>query len=134
MYWSPVERSIDQCLHLVYSQFNGKKLIGKKPVQLQQKLDYILRCHNEIPALINNKEHIANLVLITKPVAEKRNIFVHGLIEEWSSNQIKISKIKRDGEHLKEIFTINIQMLESNVSNLSELSNRWGAIVLLLQS
>jgi hypothetical protein len=128
MYWSPVERSIDQCVHLIYTQFDGKTILGKKPKHLDMKLKFIMDGYNKIPALGNNQKNISELISITKPVSEKRHIFVHGVIEEWSNNQITISKIKHDEQHLKEMFTVDILKIQSLVSNLSGLAKRWNAI------
>lgn len=133
IYWTPVERSIDQCVHLIHTHWGGDSICPKKPkISLVRKMEFLEKCHDKIPALKNNADHVKKLIEATEYVSEIRNVLVHGLIVSWTSNEIKIGKLKADDKFIVEIYAIDFAKIKSSVSILDGLASRWDIIAALL--
>ena len=126
MYWSPVERHIDQCVHFLYEKLSTSKKPTKKPTRLGPKLEFI-KCN--LSAEIVDQIKLELLVKMTKGTVQVRDVCVHGVINSYDENQIEIGKIDgtKDGHHI-ENFIIDRNRLESSAKALSVLQERWGAI------
>ena len=122
MYWTPVERFIDQCVHLLYE--NIQKSGGrKKPGSLGRKLEYITAhlSENIVP-----KDDLINIVSLTKSTVKIRDVFVHGVLESYDENEIVIGKIEgKKEEHHIEMFTVDLNRLNRSAQNLNNLVEIW---------
>ena len=129
IFWSPIERRIDQCVHLLYSNL-PKSSNKNKPGSLQRKLEFIT-CH--LPDNVANKDQILSLVKNTKNTVQIRDVCVHGVLESYDQHEMKISKIDgKKSEHATEIFTIDSKRLNISAQSLSNLSKDWELIVNML--
>lgn len=130
MFWSPIERQIDQCVHLLCKI----KPPQSKPLALNKKLKYI---NDNLPSDIAQKYDIKALIELTKSTVKIRDVCVHGVLESYDQNCIRIGKIdgKRQ-EPLIEIFTIDGNRLNKAAENLTVLAERWNIIAstLLIES
>lgn len=70
MYWSPVERHIDQCVHLLY-RHPATPRKGGKPTRLGNKLEFI---KSKMPAGIIDAQELDNLTKLTKNTVKIRDI------------------------------------------------------------
>jgi len=131
--WSPIERYIDQSVHIIYSYLGGKDICRKKPRMLTAKLEFLEKCHNQIDVLKVNYEHIKNLKLATLEVCQIRDVCVHGWVESWNNQQIQIGKYAKSEKHVKEIFTIDGNRLNNSTKNMATLSEKWLGIVSCLE-
>lgn len=123
MFWSPVERNIDQCTHIIYSVLGKKSGRNKKPLRLSEKIEFI---RENSPKNIFNSKSIEKLCESTLSTSKVRDIFVHGLIHEFNENEIKITKIDgKRSEHLIEIFTFDFARLEKSAYNLKLIQKEW---------
>jgi hypothetical protein len=127
--WSPIERYIDQSVHLIYTYLGGKEICKKKPRMLSAKLEFIEKCHKEIPALKVKQEHITALKSATLNVCQIRDVCVHGWIESWDNQQISIGKYAKSEKHIREIFTIDENRLNISAESMKYLSEKWFNIV-----
>ena len=124
MYWSPVERTIDQCVHLLHISNE------KKPLTLNRKLEFISK---KLSKDIASSDDLESLIKLTKTTVKIRDICVHGVLEFYDQDQIKISKVDgKKAEHVREIFTIDRNRLDKSAKNLTILSKEWKAIANIL--
>jgi len=121
LFWSPIERSIDQIVNTLY---NGH--IKKKPLTLNKKLKYIeLHISNDVFSV----NDLVNLINLTKETVKIRNVCVHGMLQEFDKDSIKISKVEgKSEEHLIEVFTIDRKRLDISANNMTLLSKKWGKL------
>jgi len=121
MYWSPVERCIDQCVY-----FLSEQCPSKKPLTLNRKLEFI---KNNLPITMIEQHHIDSLIKLTKSTVKIRDICVHGVLETYDKEQIQISKVNgKKEDYILEIFTIDYNRLDKSAKNLTMLVERWNAI------
>ena len=129
MYWSPAERFIDQIVHTLYKTNNSSSK-RKKPTRLGSKIEYIE--HNMPDGLICST-YLNKLGIRTKATAITRDIFVHGLIDSYSKDEIVITKVDgKDLEHVTEKFTYNFNKLNDAAMNIEIVRKEWAAIALKL--
>ena len=123
MYWSPVERHIDQCVHLLHI---GKSGNSRKPTRLGSKLEFV---EKNIPAGVIAPKDMEGLLKLTKTTVQIRDVCVHGVLNAYDEHRIEIGKIdSRSEKHLIEVFTIDRARLEKSATALSSLQAQWGAI------
>lgn len=123
MFWSPIERHIDQCVHLLHADMqnsSGKK----KPGNLSRKLDFIT-CH--IPDNVASKYQMLSLSKSTKSTVQIRDVCVHGVLESYNQNELRISKVngKKLG-YVTEIFTIDGERLNKSVKKSFNFNKKLG--------
>ncbi|HAS6906025.1 hypothetical protein [Vibrio parahaemolyticus] len=119
VFWSPVERYIDQCVSMLYEAGKCKK----KPLTLGHKLNYV---QPELTKLGFDPEDIESLVRLTKNTVQIRDICVHGVIDSFDCNELKIGKIQGKAEkHTIEMFTLTSQRLHLSATNLMRLNKYW---------
>jgi hypothetical protein len=125
MYWSPVERYIDQCVHVLHGQQATPKK-ANKPTRLGTKLDFI---KSNIPTVIIDVQELDRLITMTKTTVQIRDLCVHGMLKSYDQQKIEIGKVdSRRTEHLIEIFTIDRNRLDRSAKALSVLQQQWGSI------
>lgn len=125
MYWSPVERHIDQCVHLLHQQLITHKK-PKKPSRLGSKLDFI---KSNMPIGIIGTKELEKLTKLTKTTAKIRDVCVHGVLNSYDQEKIEIGKIDgRSVEHAIENFTIDRNRLDRSAKALSVLQHEWASI------
>ena len=125
LYWSPVERHIDQCVHFLHGQqaTTGK---GNKPTRLGTKLAFI---KSNIPTGIIDVQELETLMTLTKTTVQIRDVCVHGVLNSYDQQQIEIGKVDcRRNEHLIENITIDRNRLDRSAKALSVLQQQWGSI------
>lgn len=132
--WSPIERNIDQSVHIIYSYLGGKEIRKKKPRMLSDKLKFLEKCHSEFSYLNMNFCHIQNLKDKTLKVSKIRDICVHGWIEGCDNEKIHIGKYAKSEDHIKEIFTIDMKRLTDSANSMKALSEKWVQIVKELEN
>lgn len=124
LYWSPVERRIDQCVHLLQSALPTPR--KKKPTRLGSKLDFI---KDNMPLKIITPQELDSLTEQTKATVQIRDVCVHGVLKSFDVQTIEISKIDgRKDEHVIEVFTIDRDRLNRSADALSFLQEKWGAV------
>jgi|GEM_PF-4969257 len=124
LFWSPIERSIDQIVHALYKSQN--KSSKKKPLTLNRKLEYIKSC---IHADVVSENDLESLINLTKKIVQIRNVCAHGMLHEFDENSIKIGKVQgKSEEHLIEVFTIDRNRLDKSVNKMTILSQDWGKL------
>lgn len=127
MYWSPVERSIDQCVHFLYQENQTEK---SKPTRLNSKLEFIKK---HMPEIIIGSNALVELAISTKQTVQIRDVLVHGTINSYDQRKIKISKINgKTSDHLIEIFPIDRSRLDKSAQALSYLDENWGNLATAL--
>jgi hypothetical protein len=126
--WSPVERSIDQCVHIAFNKFGGNIILKNKPRALVAKLEFIEKCQSKIPELEIVFSDINKLKCDTSQASQIRDICVHGILVECNSNELKISKVAKSANHVLEIFTIDYPRMNKSLRNIQELASRWALI------
>lgn len=125
MYWSPVERYIDQCVHSLYLQLVTPKK-PKKPTRLGTKLDLI---RSNMPDGIIDAQELEKLTKLTKTTVQIRDVCVHGVLNSYDQEKIEIGKVNgKADEHLIENFTIDRARLDRSAKALSTLHQQWGSI------
>lgn len=126
LYWSPVERHINQCVHFLHGKLTTSKNQKKKPTRLGSKLDFI-KCN--MPPEIVGRKALELLVKLTKDTVQIRDLCVHGVLNSYDQGKIEIGKIDgtKDGHHI-ENFTIDRVRLERSAKALSEIQEHWGSI------
>lgn len=123
MFWSPVERQIDQCVHLLHKSSSK----SRKPTRLGGKLDFVHRA--QIPANIIGQQELEALIDSTKRTVQIRDVCVHGVLSAYDDEKMEIGKVKGTGdEHVIEVFTIDRARLNHSASALSGLSKQWGRL------
>ena len=126
MQWSPIERRIDQCVHLLYKSFVSLKPKGK-PLKLSNKLEYIKK---NIPSDIINSQSLESLIRQTLHTVQIRDVCVHGVLSSYDKNKVWIGKVNGKSEqHVIEVFTIDRERLERSAKNLNSLQREWGSMV-----
>ncbi|MEO7129248.1 MAG: hypothetical protein ABI040_10370 [Rhodoferax sp.] len=125
MYWSPVERHIDQCVHFLHGlQAQSKKTT--KPTRLGSKLDFIKR---NLPIGIIDVQELEILMMLTKDTVRIRDVCVHGVLNSYDQQKIEIGKVDgREGKYLIENFTIDRNRLDRSAQALSALQMQWDSI------
>ncbi len=114
MYWSPVERSIDQCVHFLYQEKQTEK---SKPTRLNGKLEFIKK---HMPETIIGANALVELAVSTKRTVQIRDVLVHGIINSYDQQKIEIGKINgKSSDHLIETFTIDRNRLDKSAQALS---------------
>lgn len=127
MYWSPVERSIDQCVHFLHLK---KQIEKSKPTRLNGKLEFIKK---HMPETIVAADALVELSASTKQTVQIRDVLVHGIINSYDEQKIEIGKINgKSGDHLIEIFTIDKNRLDKSAQVLSYLGENWGKLATAL--
>lgn len=127
MNWSPVERSIDQCVHFLHQE---KKIEKSKPTRLNGKLEFIKK---HMPETILAANVLVELSASTKQTVQIRDVLVHGIINSYDEQKIEIGKINgKSGDHLIEIFIIDKNRLDKSVQALSYLGENWGKLATAL--
>lgn len=127
MYWSPVERSIDQCVHFLHQEKQIKK---SKPTRLNSKLEFIKK---HMPETIFTADALVELAASTKQTVQIRDVLVHGVISSYDEQKIEIGKINgKSGDHLIEIFTIDKNRLDKSAQALSYLGENWAKLATAL--
>lgn len=130
MYWSPVERHIDQCVHLLHGKLATTKKQKKKPTRLSSKLDFI-KCN--MPQEIIDQKKLESLANMTKCTVQIRDVCVHGVLNSYDHGKIEIDKIDgTKGCYHIEKFTIDRDRLENSAKVLSELQGQWDSIAFAL--
>jgi len=125
MYWSPVERHIDQCVHVLHLQLATQKK-PKKPTRLGSKLVFI---KSNMPIGIIDVQKLDSLTKLTKTTVQIRDVCVHGVLNSYDHEKIEIGKTNgRSDEHLIENFTIDRNRLDRSAKDLAALQQQWGSI------
>ncbi|MEH0761969.1 hypothetical protein H4F20_20095 [Vibrio sp. 16] len=124
VFWSPVERYIDQCVSMLYeSEPNRAK---KKPLTLGHKLNFL---QIELPKQGFVSEDINSLIDLTKSTVQIRDVCVHGVIDSFDNNELKIGKVQGKAEkYTIEMFTLTSERLHRSGTNLMRLNKYWGNI------
>ena len=128
MFWSPVERHIDQCVHFLHQQLIKQKKLKKpkKPLRLGCKLDFI---KSNMPVGIIDIQELESLSEQTKSTVQIRDVCVHGLLISYDQQKIEINKVNgKYDEHCIENFTIDRNRLEKLAGKLCLLHQQWGSI------
>jgi len=121
LFWSPIERSIDQIVNTLYKRHNAKK-----PMTLNRKLTYV-KSHIFNDAI--REKDLENLICLTKKTVQIRDVCVHGMLQEFDKDSMKIDKVQgRSKEHLIEVFTIDRNRLDISAKNMTLLSQKWGKL------
>ncbi|WP_295891582.1 hypothetical protein [uncultured Vibrio sp.] len=124
VFWSPIERYVDQCVSMLYE--SGK--VKKKPLTLTHKLAYIQR---ELIKFDFVDKDIESLVTSTKSTVQIRDICVHGVVESFNSNELKIGKVQGKAEkYTIEMFTLTSERLHESAQNLMRLNKYWHSVSL----
>jgi hypothetical protein len=131
--WSPIERSIDQSVHIIYSHLGGKKISKKKPRMLSAKLEFLEKCHKKFSYLNPSHAHIQKLSEVTLKVSQIRDVCVHGWIEGCDNEKIHIGKYAKSDDHITEIFTIDLERLNYSANSMKALAEKWSLIVMELE-
>lgn len=128
MFWSPIERSIDQCVHFIHKDsINRKK---KKPTRLNEKLRFI---ESFISSEDFDKETLLKIIESTKIIVKIRDVFVHGMLQSFDQEKIQIGKVNSlHDDHIIENFTIDGDLLKKAGYTLHFLSDQWHSISLIL--
>jgi hypothetical protein len=127
MYWSPVERSIDQCVHFLHQE---NKIEKPKPTRLNGKIDLIKKY---MPVSIFSADAIAELAALTKQTVQIRDVLVHGVIDSYDQQKMVIGKINgKSDDHLIEMFPIEKSSLDKSAQKLSYLGENWGNLATAL--
>ena len=122
LFWSPIERSIDQIVNTLYKRHNAKK----KPLTLNYKLTYI---KSHVSNNVIRENDLENLINITKKTVQIRDVCVHGMLEKFDKDSIKIGKVEgKSKKHLIEVFTIDRNRLDISANNMTLLSQKWGRL------
>ena len=122
VFWSPIERYIDQCVSILYESGKGKK----KPLTLSHKLEFIRK---ELTALSFVEEDLMSLINVTKSTVQIRDVCVHGVIDSFDTNELKIGKVQgRAEKYAIEMFTITSERLNKSANNLMFLNDHWGSL------
>ena len=125
LFWSPIERSIDQIVNILYKNWD-KSDKNKKPMTLGQKLNYI---KSFIEADVISKNELESLIILTKQTVKIRDVCVHGMLQEFDENSIKIGKVQgKNEEHLIELFTIDRTRLDKSANQMTVLSQDWAKL------
>jgi hypothetical protein len=123
MYWSPVERSIDHCVHFLHQKSTNKI---SKPTSLNRKIQFLKA---RIPKTVVTTEAFERLETSTKHTVQIRDILVHGVINSYDQNKIEIGKINgKFSNHQIEVFTIDHARLQRSAAALSSLGETWSNI------
>jgi len=126
VFWSPIERYVDQCVSILFESGKGTK----KPMTLSHKLDFIQR---ELTVLCFTENELISLIKVTKSTVQIRDVCVHGVIESFDSNELKIGKVQGKSEKYSiEIFTITSERLNKSANNLMLLNDHWSSLVVNL--
>ena len=121
LFWSPIERQIDQIVHALYK--SHKK---KKPHTLRHKLDYI---KSLTPIDVIRENDLENLIDLTKRTVQIRDVCVHGMLQKFDENSMTIGKVQgKSEEHLIEVFTIDRNRLDKSAENMLLLNQRWSEL------
>ena len=111
----------------LHKRSNNKKL---KPTRLNAKFEFI---NKHMPDTIIRSIDLIRLAESTKRAVQIRDVFVHGIINSYDENEIKIGKIDgKSSDHLIEIFTIDRDRLEKSAQALSDLGASWSNIAVAL--
>ncbi|MGE4511379.1 MAG: hypothetical protein AB7D43_09795 [Sulfurimonadaceae bacterium] len=125
LFWSPIERSIDQIVSILCKSQNKNKQ-KKRPKTLSHKLNYI---ESNIQNDIVSQNELKSLIKSTKQTAQIRNVCVHGMLQEFDENSIQIGKVEgKSEEHLIEIFTIDRARFDKSANQMTTLSRAWGTL------
>lgn len=125
MYWSPVERHIDLCVHLLHLKLVAQKR-KNKPLNLSRKLGFI---KSNLSVAIIDTQELEALTQRTLTTVKIRDVCVHGVLNSYDQQKIEIGKIDgKSDEHLIEVFTIDRERLERSATALSLLQQQWGSI------
>ena len=126
MQWSPIERRIDQCVHLLYKSFVSLKP-KRKPLKLSDKLEFIKK--NIHPDIINSQS-LECLITLTLSTVRTRDVCVHGVLSFYDKNKMWIGKVNGKSEqHVIENFPFDRERLEHSATNLNFLQKEWGSTV-----
>ena len=128
--WNIAERHIDECVHILHQAKKRKK---GKPLNLNQKLQFIQTEIPQIPEIEFSSSLLEELIKTTKSNSQIRDVISHGLIEEVTSEKMVLSKIDgKKANHEVEHFTIDSERLEIAQRNSTTLANDWRAIVYMV--
>lgn len=128
VFWSPIERYIDQCVSLLSDSENNKK----KPLTLNRKLSYIQR---NLAISTCSGMDLDALIKVTKSTVQIRDVCVHGVIESFDSKELVIGKVQgKASKYTIEMFTITHDRLNSSAQNLMYLNEQWEMLVTVSNS
>jgi hypothetical protein len=123
VFWSPIERYVDQCVSILFESGKG----NNKPLTLYHKLDFIRK---ELTILGSAENDLISLIKTTKSTVQIRDVCVHGVIDSFDSNELKIGKVQgRSEKYAIEMFTITSERLNTSANNLMLLNDHWGSLV-----
>ncbi|HCE3035045.1 TPA: hypothetical protein NG287_002324 [Vibrio parahaemolyticus] len=122
VFWSPIERYVDQCVSILFESGTS----NKKPMTLSHKLAYI---HRELPSLGFNEVELSELIAVTKSTVQIRDVCVHGVIDSFDANELKIGKVQgRADKYSIEMFTLTSERLNKSANNLMLLNEHWRSL------
>jgi hypothetical protein len=84
--WSHCEQSLELLANVLYQQYDGKKLTGKKrmPKALSDKLEFVKKCIVKAPSLAPFKAELEALVSSFDELSQTRHDIVHGALASMS--------------------------------------------------
>lgn len=124
VFWSPIERCVDQCVSIIFESGTGDR---KKPMTLSHKLAYI---HKVLPSRGFNEVELAELLKVTKSTVQIRDVCVHGVIDSFDANELRIGKAQgRADKYSIEMFTLTSERLNKSANNLMLLNEQWRSLV-----
>ena len=82
--WGHCEQSLELLVNVLYLQYDGKKLTGKKkiPKQLTEKLDFVKTCIQKVPSLEPFQSELESLVSNFEALTQIRHDIVHGALSD----------------------------------------------------
>lgn len=123
--WALTEKMMDTCIHHIFSELGGDSIENEKPIALERKYKFLKKCAQRIQSLESSKSAILELVGSSKPISDKRHIFIHGCVDSWTSQSIRIRKLKTGNDFENELHDFNINQLQELVLKMQELTNDW---------
>jgi len=132
VYWAMVERQMDNCIHLIFEDLDGKSLDSVKPLQLKRKIKFLKKAFRKVEGLKEFSSDALKFLAKSQTLGNIRHDFVHGCISKVDGtiitlNRLDVAETPYTAKHIKfdaATYPVLVADLQHQASGWTSLAER----------
>lgn len=126
IYWAILERQMDNCIVLIFTDLGGHEIEPVKPIALKRKARFLNRAFKKIDKLAPFKEQALTLLAGATKLALDRHLFLHGCIVKLEGTILHISRyFPADPGYRTQHAKFDFQKYPALTEELERLASGW---------
>jgi hypothetical protein len=123
--WALMERQMNNCVHLVFSELGGVPGHEVKPTVFKAKASYLSKAFKHVKLLAPHKDTAFKLIAQAKTTSNTRHAFTHGTLECLENTVLTINKLQTKDAYRAEHFKFDLLDFPIFSIELGDLVKNW---------